>query len=220
MRGTHGHGRGGNAAGALARCLANIVVKQLAFAALLLERVLEESAEFGDIALGGGVRGHHLQQVPRLKFPDLLVQQHDWLRAQEALGIEGGIGVGVIHSRRILGETRSPEQGPPKGYNGGLMSVERSKPPQQCPDTLNRDALLLSFRLLRPTQPALALRIRNCQQVETLSHRTVHEAVAALSRLSKHRTSPANSEELVLIRQLLLTWMEFEVGRLKESQAR
>lgn len=97
------------------------------------------------------------------------------------------------------------------------MSQQRSKPPYQCPEHLDRDALLLSFRLLRPSHPALALRIRNCQQVEALPHHTVHEAVAALSCLSKQSAPPANAEELVVIRQLLLAWMEFEVGRLREA---
>ncbi len=85
--------------------------------------------------------------------------------------------------------------------------------PAECPQSLDQQALQLSFQLLRPQYPALALRVRNSVAKAGVPSKIVHEAVAALSSLSKHEDEQASNPHLLLVRKLLLVWMEYEVAK-------
>jgi len=107
----------------------------------------------------------------------------------------------------------------PRISSGVAMGSKALTPHGKCPELLNQQALQLSFTLLRETNPALALRLRNaapasanCRPLagNALPSDCVGEIIAALSQRSKQHELPAAEQELLTLRKLLLIWMEYQ----------
>src|SRR5690606_16167544 len=94
----------------------------------------EETAEARNIPLGGGIGGQHLETLADFQIPHGVVQHHDRLRAEQAAGVELGIGgrQGVGH---VLGISCIAEPGlsvNPERDASGMESC--------CPSTRRRVA--------------------------------------------------------------------------------